>query len=119
MRVIDADKLYPDCFTRSGKLAISQSQIAEAPTVERKPFATVTFDKDELVRIVDERVIEPIKNGELVIKEKRPTGKWIEHYDNSDGFTWLTCSRCMFKAYEEDYNFCPNCGAEMGKETEE
>ena len=35
MRLIDADKLCPDCFTRSGKLAISQSQIAEAPTVER------------------------------------------------------------------------------------
>lgn len=76
MRPIDADKLYPDCLTKEGKLAISQSQIAEAPTVERKPFATVTFDKDELDRIVDERVIEPIKNGELVINEERPH-EWI------------------------------------------
>lgn len=49
---------------------------------------------------------------------ERPAGHWIEHYDTEDGFTWLTCSRCMFKAYEEDYNFCPNCGAEMGKEAE-
>ena len=48
----------------------------------------------------------------------RLQGEWIEHYDNSDGFTWLTCSRCMYKAYEEDYNFCPNCGADMRKETE-
>ena len=55
-------------------------------------------------------------DGYLKGKEERPHGEWIEHYDNSDGFTWLTCSRCMFKAYEEDYNFCPNCGAEMRKE---
>ena len=35
MRLIDADKLYPDCMTKNGTLAISQSQIANAPTVER------------------------------------------------------------------------------------
>ena len=34
MRLIDADKLEPDCFTKDGKLAISQSQIANAPTIE-------------------------------------------------------------------------------------
>ncbi len=35
MRLIDADKLYPDCLTKTGRLAISQSQIAKAPTVEQ------------------------------------------------------------------------------------
>ena len=34
MRLIDADKLYPDCMTKDGKLAISQSQLANAPVVE-------------------------------------------------------------------------------------
>lgn len=34
MRLIDADKLYPDVLTNKG-LAISQSQVANAPTVER------------------------------------------------------------------------------------
>ena len=34
MRLIDADKLYPDCMTKNGTLAISQSQIANAPTVD-------------------------------------------------------------------------------------
>ena len=33
MRLIDADKLYPDRMTKKG-LAISQSQIANAPTIE-------------------------------------------------------------------------------------
>ena len=31
-RLIDADKLYPDCMTKEGTLAISQSQIANAET---------------------------------------------------------------------------------------
>ena len=34
MRLIDADKLYPDRMTTKGGVAISQSQIANAPTVE-------------------------------------------------------------------------------------
>ena len=37
MRLIDADKLHPDCLTKDGKFAISQSQIAKAPTVEERP----------------------------------------------------------------------------------
>lgn len=38
MRLIDADKLYPDCMTKNGTLAISQSQIANAPTVDAVEF---------------------------------------------------------------------------------
>lgn len=38
MRLIDADKLYPDCMTKNARLAISQSQIANAPTVEGRMF---------------------------------------------------------------------------------
>jgi len=37
MRLINADKIYPDCMTKNGALAISQSQIANAPTVEARP----------------------------------------------------------------------------------
>lgn len=76
MRLIDADKLYPDCMSNKG-LAITQSQLANAPTVNTKSFANVIFDKDELEQIVKDRVIEPIKNGELVVKGKRPQGEWI------------------------------------------
>ena len=35
MRLIDADKLHPDRLTKEG-LAISQSQIANAQTIERE-----------------------------------------------------------------------------------
>ena len=34
MRLIDADKLHPDRMTNRGTVAISQSQIANAPTVD-------------------------------------------------------------------------------------
>jgi len=32
-RLIDADKLYPDCFSKKGQFAITQSQLANAKTV--------------------------------------------------------------------------------------
>ena len=44
MRLIDADKLYPDCLTKTGRLAISQSQIAEAPTIEERPQIMSCFN---------------------------------------------------------------------------
>jgi len=40
MGLVDADKLYPDCMTKDGKLAISQSQLANAPTVVAVDFGT-------------------------------------------------------------------------------
>lgn len=84
--------------------------IDNAPTVDIEPFVSVTFDKDELNRITDERVIEPIKNGELVIKEKRPTGHWIIE-ECSLGKTYY-CSEC-YAHPEVCFDFCPYCGADM------
>ena len=37
MRLIDADKIHPDVRTKRGGLAISQGQLAYAPTVEAIP----------------------------------------------------------------------------------
>ena len=39
MRLIDADKLYPDVMKADGSMAISQSQLAHAKTVEAIPKA--------------------------------------------------------------------------------
>lgn len=49
MRLIDADKLYPDCLTKYGRLAISDSQIANAPTIEepKRPKGEWILNKDE------------------------------------------------------------------------
>ena len=83
-------------------------EIEYAPTVDIKPFASFSFDKDELNRIVEERVIEPIKNGELVVKtEERPQGEWQLH-----GMIYY-CSECGHECGESGDNFCGNCGADM------
>ncbi len=89
-----------------------------APTVNKPPYAIVTFDKDELEQIVRDKVIEPIKNGELVVKtEERPQGEWIKDIQGD-----TICSNCGFECtYNEEglYSlgrYCHHCGAEMMKE---
>jgi len=89
MRCIDADKLYPDCMTKNGTLAISQSQIANAPTV------------DAIVNTI----------------EVRSQGEWIKWNFKTFGALgdWeYKCSNCE-KVYGGEYNFCPNCGSVMRK----
>ena len=54
MRAIDADKLHPDIMTNDFRIAISQSQIANAPTldikfvhghwVKREPYPSMRFE---------------------------------------------------------------------------
>ena len=77
-----------------------------APTVDIKPFASFSFDKDELNRIVEERVIEPIKNGELVVKtEERPQGEIIKELWNCRNELCLRCGK-----YEKAYcGACDDC----------
>ena len=117
MRLIDADALKQDMFRYGEKAKYTVGAIDRiidnAPTFERKPFATVTFDKDELDRIVDERVIEPIKNGELVIKVERPHGEWIEFKGG-----YYKCAKCG-EVERAKKNFCSRCGADMRKEAED
>lgn len=48
------------------------------------------------------------------IESERKTGKWI------DGSipTYFVCSVCAYQErYADENNFCPNCGADMRKES--
>ena len=94
--------------------------IDNAPTVEPEKVlvANVTFDKDKLEQIVRDQVIEPIKNGELVIKEERPTGEWITAYSEKKKKV-NKCRVCGFISIQGKTNFCPNCGADMREEGKE
>ena len=48
--------------------------------------------------------------------KERPCGEWIYHAEwELDGECAYECSRCGMGA-DVDYNFCPNCGADMRKE---
>lgn len=142
MRYIDADKLYPDCMTKNGTLAISQTQLANAPTVkpEKGLITNVTFDEDKLKEIVQTDVIDKIKSGELVLKSEDPQGDIfpmeivagkcpIEVGGNCPLKTqgeWKTgytakqkkvavCNLCNCISFQGKTNFCHNCGAKMQK----
>lgn len=138
MRLIDADKLYPDCMTKDGKLAISQSQLANAPTVESEKVlvANVTFDEDKLKEIVKTDVIDKINSGELVLKTERSQDK-ITNDDIQqaikEGFAngyemakekfspkkgeWIVKTISTFPQYQPDEYICPFCNTIVNYKT--
>ncbi len=104
MRLIDADKIHPDCMTKDGKLAISQSQLANAPTVPLSDF------KDGY----KQAIIDGKTNF------SRPKGEWID--DTSTNYYchyYANCNRCGYHIDVHEnrgyHNFCPSCGADMRK----
>ena len=112
MRLVDADKIYPDCMTKDGKLAISQSQLANAPIVKIN-----TND------IEYKAYCKGVEDGKKIA---RPQGEWIMQRHDLDG-CFYTCSNCgrmirvsLFIDDPEDnetladYPFC-HCGADMRK----
>ena len=110
-----APEYYEEMSNLAEALDIGIRAIDNAPTVEPEKVlvANVTFDKDELEQLVQDRVIEPIKNGELVLQtDTRPQGKWI--------FVSRNCWKCPCcqELTNEGKNFCPNCGADMREESE-
>lgn len=48
MRLVDADKLYPDKMTVEGSLAISQGQLAHAKTVKAIPLDRIKKAREEI-----------------------------------------------------------------------
>lgn len=135
MRAVDADELKKcaiPCEIHNGALTdlcVPLYQIDNAPTVEPEKVlvANVTFDKDQLEQIIRDRVIEPIKNGELVLQtDKRPEGEWIKVKEermcidmSGEIVTRYKCSECgrtiaILPSKLADYPFC-HCGAAMQK----
>ena len=103
MRCIDADKLYPDCLTKYGRLAISQSQIANAPTVETTKAEHKAYNEG-----FKDGVDQGIKLSE------RPQGQWIIVKDEKYGDN-VKCPFCGKELAGTDLNFCVKCGASMMK----
>ena len=58
-----------------------------------------------------EKRIEPTKNVKPI-----GYGEWIEHFDESG--KWYECDQCHTD-WGGSVNYCPNCGADMRKESEE
>ena len=59
----------------------------------------------------------------IVVKLPQKTGHWIpwKAYYGEDRKSWsdeLKCSECGYKWGDEEYKFCPSCGAKMECEEE-
>ncbi len=134
MRAVDADELRKHAFTINQGNGVELEPIDVVPlavidnaqTVEPEKVlvANVTFDKDQLEQIIRDRVIEPIKNGELVLQtDERPRGKWIHRriITKDRSFDVVVCSNCQTEfswdaetgVSMDNYMTCPNCTADM------
>lgn len=93
LRYIDADRLEPDVFTMNKGLAISQSQIANAPIADVQP----------------------------VIHAKWLGAESDGYSDGFPVYTTWKCSNCgaEFECEDMDFHYCPRCGAYMDQEEKE
>lgn len=73
----------------------------------------------------NESLARTVNEASELLRKKRPHGEWI---DLSDGWQEGTfrCSSCQMEFVllegtpeDNEYNFCPNCGASMKKEGDE
>lgn len=87
--------------------------IDNAPTVE--------LDESVIQEVLNKRCMTAVSNEYLIAlhgNNGRSQGKWIPQTD-FDGFTYWKCSECNKKNDFEKFNFCPNCGADMRKRSDE
>ena len=126
MRRIDADALIEnlksnfdngDVYTDKDQFIIDCIHLLDnAPTVEpeTKLVANVTFDKEQM-----EKLVEKAK-ADILAQIERPQGEWIECTERFTLDTYYECSNCKEPwitiegtPWQNMMNFCPNCGADM------
>lgn len=115
MRLIDADEL---------KKAIKETEYFNdyafgfiCDIIDNAPTEKLTFSLDN----VSDEDIETFKliwqratsKGLLLVNEnERPQGEWLKS-DIPESIL-AKCSICGFDCGAHTYNYCPNCGAQMG-----
>lgn len=75
-----------------------------------------SYEWCECVRLAIKALEQPtaddcVSRKDVLALAKR--GKWIEK--TGEGFdAWAECSECgCVNPFEDDFNYCPNCGADM------
>lgn len=122
MRTIDADalKVY---FESS--IALCNEWIATAKDKETKIRASAvkTFIGEVLIAInnaptvCNDNYSMGYRDGVRKVLSERPQGHWIVDEEHSITMTLYKCTNCDYFGGALHYNYCPHCGADMRKET--
>jgi hypothetical protein len=123
MRLIDADELkkkfksahigdVPRCIFNSRDLGYINQVIDNAETVE--------LDESVIQEVLNKKCMTAVPNEYLIaLRDTRPQGEWITQ-EGYDGDEYYECSVCKDAFVlmagtpkENNYNYCPNCGADM------
>lgn len=84
------------------------------PTNLNPAYTRYSAQLDERIRL--KQMIADAPTIEL----ERKKGKWIQGTNHGLGVYNYTCSECSHTIVTDDtYNFCPNCGCQMGSEEAE
>lgn len=103
MRLIDADALCEE-FRMRQKAALNWKEgaiLANDEEIIIRADATLVFLTEVKLTIDNAPTVE------------RPQGEWLHPYVTDIA---CECSICHVQMPTYRFNFCPNCGAEMGKE---
>ena len=66
-------------------------------------------------KYTEKEIRDALDKAIKALKQERPHGEWIYHKEwEFDGECAFECSKCGM-GVDVDYNFCPNCGADMRK----
>ena len=113
-----------ECMTQEDAMNMSDEQAVQI----LKPLRDMMIDQNgcpisDAVFALDKAIV-------ALKREERKKGKWIhradmDYKDENGVFHWHgMCGECGFihdflDGHISQYNYCPNCGAEMGGETDE
>lgn len=121
MRLIDADeykKLIEEFCVSDCGCCGNSIEGCPCGLIDKAP--TVEIDEGVIQKVLNSRCMTAVSNEYLMAlhgQGERPHGKWIFKHNSSD----IWCSVCdeNFDEIPQKFNYCPNCGADMRKESNE
>lgn len=116
------NQLATDTISRQAAIDVIEFGITYAKAINKETGEVKELfqaSNDELRKAAD-RIkqlpsVQPEQNtGKSIIKSDKKIGRWLDRWE--DGQNYYECSECGHETgLCNDYNYCPNCGAKMGR----